>query len=86
MVNTAGTSSPVAHFVAAQLLASQGEMDRARTEVKAYLTSGEQSHQKEAADWLRDLDQQFPPEAVSAQAKPVPNIEQKSIVGKAAKH
>jgi tetratricopeptide (TPR) repeat protein len=84
MVNSAH-AIPVAHFVAAQLLASQGDMDRARTEVKEYLTSGEPSHQKEAADWLRELDQQFPPETASAPAKPAPNSEQKSVAGKAAK-
>jgi hypothetical protein len=84
MTNTAD-AIPAAHFVAAQLLARQGEMDRARAEVKAYLGSGETSHQKEATEWLRELDQQFPPETVSDEAKPVSKSEQKSVTGKAAK-
>ncbi len=82
MVNSAH-AIPVAHFVAAQLLASKGDMDRARTEVKAYISSGETSHQKEAADWLRELDQQFPPETASTPAKPAPNTEKTSVAGAA---
>jgi tetratricopeptide (TPR) repeat protein len=77
---------PAAHFVAAQLLANQGEIDRARSEAKAYLASGEPSHQKEAADWLHELDQQFPPETVAAEdSKPVSNRDKKTAAGKAAK-
>jgi tetratricopeptide (TPR) repeat protein len=77
---------PAAHFVAAQLLANQGEIDRARSEAKAYLASGEPSHQKEATDWLHELDQQFPPETVAAEdSKPVSNRDKKTAAGKAAK-
>jgi hypothetical protein len=50
------------------------------------LASGEPSHQKEAADWLHELDQQFPPESVAAQdSKPVSNSDKKTAAGKAAK-
>jgi tetratricopeptide (TPR) repeat protein len=78
---------PAAHFVAAQLLANQGEIDRARAEVKAYLAAGEPSHQKEATEWLHELDQQFPPETASAQdSKPVSNSDEKTVPGTAAKH
>jgi tetratricopeptide (TPR) repeat protein len=84
MTNTAD-AIPAAHFVAAQLLARQGEMDRARAEVKAYLGSGETSHQKEATEWLGELDRQFPPETVSDEVKPGSKSEQKPVAGKAAK-
>jgi tetratricopeptide (TPR) repeat protein len=54
---------PTAHLLAGSVLFAQGDLERAKSEIRTYLASGEQDDREVAARWLHSLDQQQPKSA-----------------------
>ncbi len=51
----AASAYPVAHLAAADVLAHQGSLTEARTELEAYLASGAKDYHLAAQNWLKSL-------------------------------